>query len=306
MLTYSKQIRMRGIWDSIKMMYHLIVIDNKKEAEYHFTEKHRLNMKFMYENIILPSDIPVPVKISSSAYKVWVLWWQGENGMPPVVKASIASLRKATDKEVVLITQDNINSFVDIPEYIHQKIQKKKISLAALSDYIRVSLLCRYGGLWVDSTILVSERIPDEVYQAELFTIRDKANGNRYVAAGKWNGQFLGTCSCNTRVFYIMKYIFEQYWRKYNVLIDYLFIDYSFEYIYQKDKECRELFNSLPYSNGNMHVLRTMMNEPFNESLFRSLHSDGTFLFKLTYKDKLCERANGEPTFYSYVINKYK
>ena len=47
------------------------------------------------------------------------------------------------------------------------------------------------------------------------------------------------------------------------------------------------MFDSIPYTNKSMHLLRGMLNNPYNASTFQKLVNDDTYLFKLTYKIKL-------------------
>lgn len=184
-------------------------------------------------------------------------------------------------------------------------MKRGQLSLAALSDYIRVSLLYRYGGLWVDSTILCVGKLPEDVFNKELFTIKNKPAGQKFVAGGKWNVQFLGTNQIHSKVFFLMKSIFDQYWEKYSVIIDYLLVDYSFQYIYDTHPDCRAAFDAVPMTNAHMHELLPVMNSAFSADEWQRLQSDDTFLFKLTYKWQYEETCRGKDTFYSYVIKQF-
>ena len=42
-----------------------------------------------------------------------------------------------------------------MPSYILKKLNKKYISLTHFSDLLRLELLLKYGGAWIDSTVLV-------------------------------------------------------------------------------------------------------------------------------------------------------
>lgn len=303
---YAKQIPMRGLIDVICMIYHVYyIVFGRNEGKHHLA-KHRLNMKFLREHIFLDvKNAPVPSSINPNDYIIWVLWWQGEEQMPEIVKATYNSIKEASDKKVVLITKENIVDFVEVPLYISSKVENGKISLAALSDYIRVSLLYKYGGLWVDCTVLCAKKLPSEIFDKKLFSIKNKPSGTKYIAAGKWNVQFLGTNQVHAKVFYLMKSIFEQYWSKYSVIIDYLLVDYSFQYIYESDAECMAAFDSIPMSNSHMHELLPIMNDSFDSKIWDRLLSSGTYLFKLTYKWKYIERKDGMDTFYSYIVKNY-
>ena len=302
-LFYIKQIRMRGFCDSLALVYHVFFLVFFKKVDKHHLVKHRLNLKFLQRHIDLLSQVAPPsMPLDENGYRIWVLWWQGEENIPTIVKATYHSIIKATDKQVVLITKDNVANYIDIPSFIQDKVDAGKMSLAALSDYIRVSLLFKYGGLWIDSTVFCAQKLPEKIYGMKLMTIKNEPDGCKYVAQGKWNVQFLGTNEVHSKVFFLMKSIFEQYWRKYSIIMDYLLVDYSFEYIYENDAECKALFDAVPFTNDHMHDLLPKMNMPFDETSMEEMLRPNTYLFKLTYKMPFVEQVDGKPTFYSYVL----
>lgn len=262
-----------------------------------------MNLKFLKRNLPLPCQLPSPEKISQEDYKIWILWWQGEDNMPELVRTAVATVKRATDKEVVFITEANYKDYIEMPDFIYQKVKKGIITMAALSDYIRVSLLDSHGGLWIDSTVFFAQPIPSEVYGVELFSIRNVTKSCQFVANGKWNVQFLGTNVRHNRVFFQMKTIFEEYWKKYSILVDYLLVDYCFEYIYENDEASKMLFDKIPYTNPNMHKLREMLNDVYDEDAYQSLVNGETYLFKLTYKMKLQKQNRGKETFYGHIVN---
>lgn len=64
-----------------------------------------------------------------------------------IVQANIARLRVVFgEKNVVLITQDNYQQYVELTPIIHNKFLKNTISITHLSDIIRFNLLNDYGG----------------------------------------------------------------------------------------------------------------------------------------------------------------
>ena len=72
---------------------------------------------------------------------IWIMWWQGYSNMPPIVKACFESVKKhiSENVKVILLTKDNYSDYVDIPDYIIDKVEKKIISLSSLfSHYINL------------------------------------------------------------------------------------------------------------------------------------------------------------------------
>jgi mannosyltransferase OCH1-like enzyme len=100
------------------------------------------------ENASLAYD-PEPVR------RIWVMWWQGVNNAPALVKKCVNILKqKSPDYEVTFLDKDNYHEYVQIPMYITDKFNGGGISIANYSDVIRMALLYQYGGYWIDSTVL--------------------------------------------------------------------------------------------------------------------------------------------------------
>ena len=56
------------------------------------------------------------------------------------------------DREIVLITQDNLFNYVQFPDYILKKWEAGVITNTHFSDLLRLELLIKYGGTWSDET----------------------------------------------------------------------------------------------------------------------------------------------------------
>ena len=101
---------------------------------------------------------------------IWICWFQGMESAPELVKRCYASVkRNMPNKEVIVITKENMDQYVDFPEHILGKWKKGLITDTKMSDFLRMELLIRYGGLWMDSTIFLSGPIPDWVYEKDIF-----------------------------------------------------------------------------------------------------------------------------------------
>ena len=68
--------------------------------------------------------------------------------------------------EVHLISDKNIKQYIkNIPEYF------SKLCYAHQADFVRVNVICDYGGIWLDSDTLVLDSLDS------LFDLIDKKNG---------------------------------------------------------------------------------------------------------------------------------
>jgi hypothetical protein len=82
---------------------------------------------------------------------IWILWFQGEKNAPMVVSKCIESWKKYHPNwKVIIIDENTYSDYINISSII--KNNKEFITKTLLSDIVRVNLLNKYGGVWVDST----------------------------------------------------------------------------------------------------------------------------------------------------------
>ena len=163
----------------ISLLYFIPVFQN--EFIYRIVQKkHRFVLDYLAENYseligkYKKLDFP-DIKKSENKHYIWVMWWQGESSAPELVRMCIDSMRKnANGAEVVVIDKNNYYQYADIPSYIIEKHEKGYISFAQLSDIMRIYLISSHGGLWLDSTIYVSQKIPSEIFEKTFIFIASK------------------------------------------------------------------------------------------------------------------------------------
>lgn len=81
---------------------------------------------------------------------IWTFW--NSDTLPPIVEKSIDSWRKhSPDFDIKLITPSNVKEYIpdfDITKYKHAD------SFPRVSDFIRLDILAKYGGIWSDASIV--------------------------------------------------------------------------------------------------------------------------------------------------------
>ena len=89
--------------------------------------------------------------------RIWFCWLQGLEQAPPLVKLCYEALgQKLPDREIVVIDAKNVFDYITLPEEIVEKWKRGIIGPAHFSDLIRLELLVRYGGYWIDATVYLS------------------------------------------------------------------------------------------------------------------------------------------------------
>ena len=236
---------------------------------------------------------------------VWVLWFQGIDNAPPLVKICIDSIRKniPSDKaELRIITMDNMGQYVNIPDWVVKKFGEGKISLSHLSDIISFGLLYRYGGLWIDATYYMTAPFDERIWESDVFyTPRmNHAKWRADITQGKWISNLIKGEAGNILLKFVMN-SWYWYWNLEDNLIDYCLTDYFFAEAYEHLPTVRQQIDRCPYSQGHILNLQPLLNSVYNEKKWNELTSD-TNVFKLSYKMELKEEnLVGEKTFYGFI-----
>ena len=91
---------------------------------------------------------------------IWILWLQGFEDAPDVVKKCLASWKKHNPTwKINLLDETNIKEYIDAEKIIGSHYTK--ISRQALSDIVRINLLAKYGGVWTDATCFCCKPLDD-------------------------------------------------------------------------------------------------------------------------------------------------
>lgn len=232
------------------------------------------------------------------ADKVWVCWLQGMENAPELVQKCYHSLQEHIhDKEIVLLTQDNVQEYVQFPDHIQQKIDTGIISKTHMSDLLRLELLIRYGGTWMDSTVFCSgSDYPDYMLESDLFffqCLRPGFTGNS-ICMSSW----MMTASANNHVLMLAKEMIYDYWKKNNEMFAYAL----FHFFLQLALEAypREWKKVIPFSNSVPHILLLRLFEPYNADVWNSLKRQTCF-HKLSYKREKADFEKAD-TYYNVIL----
>ncbi len=235
---------------------------------------------------------------------VWVCWWTGEESAPPLVRQCIRSIRNSAGTHPVhLITQDNCSSYLDIPGFIIDRVKDGRMCIANFTDYLRVSLICKYGGLWLDSTIFCSAQIPEVYFEAPLFTCKSAWRESRYISHYQWTSFCLGGRKGNV-FFSFFKEAFEEYWAKHDSAIDYLLVDYLIYLGKENIPAVRRSFDDVPINNPHRDDLQAAMNAALPSAEFWNIIKEDTPIYKLSWRETYAETAaDGSDTVYKCFLN---
>lgn len=218
---------------------------------------------------------------------VWWCWLQGEENCPQLQKRCLESLRKnLTDRNIIIITNDNLFDYITLPDYIIEKHNNGFISNTHYSDLIRLQLLIKYGGTWIDSTAFCTG-YNSEYFDKPLFVFKNINNiwyANKFkedqeaIVADNW---FI-TSEINNPILVLVRDMLFDYWKEHDYLVDYFIFHYFFTLIvtYKYKNE----FDNVPlYSHLLPHLLQFVYFDKYDKNCIKKILSQST-IHKLTNK----------------------
>lgn len=249
-----------------------------------------------------------PIGVYKGKIPVWIFWWQGFESRPELVKTCNKSVEKFLPKEqaeIIYVTKENLNEYISVPDEIMKKLEKGKMTIMAFSDIVRYSLLAKYGGMWIDSTVLITEPISHELMNSDFFTLKifDENKYPKEPSRAIWNN-FLWCAKPNNLLFLFARDCLIYYWQKHDKIVDYILPDYVIITAYNNFNSVKERIDSVqPNLHDFMFTLQNL-NEVYSVELLEKIKQNCQF-HKLTYKWNLKKKEGDELTMYGYFCNEF-
>ena len=279
-----------------------------KEKNYILKEKLKYWTCFNYIKRKYLKDIIRIKKIKGTnefSNKVWWCWLQGEENAPEIQKICLDSLRKRlTDREIIIITKNNLFEYISFPKYIIDKYNKGYISNTHFSDLIRLELLINYGGTWIDSSVLCTN-YDKKLFNKKLFVYKNYnniwfANRSKFNQEPMIADNWFITSEIRNPILIAVRDMLLKYWKKHNSTVDYFIFQYFFTLIVEyKYKEEFEEIETIPHIIP--HLLQNSYLDKYDENKFNDILKSSSF-HKIT--NKVENELIKKDSFYYLLINK--
>lgn len=238
---------------------------------------------------------------NNASNKIWICWFQGMENAPLIVKKCYESVKKnLVGKDIVVITDKNMDDYVKFPDYIIEKYNKGIITKTHMTDLLRLELLTKYGGMWLDATVLCTEninKIPKYYFESDLFFYQCLKPGRD--GQSLYMSSWLMSSKTNNKILLITKDLLYKYWEFKNSMIDYFLLHHFLSIVldfYEEDWK-----KIIPKDNATPHVLLLRLFDKYDKNIFDSIIYGSPF-HKLTYKFEK-EKEKIENTNYKKIID---
>ena len=190
---------------------------------------------------------------SPSGSPIWFCWLQGMENAPELVKVCLESLRASIGEDIIVLDAQNYTDYVTLPEYVTRKYRKGIIPPALFSDMLRLELLIRYGGTWIDSTVWASPKVGvkdskcwqawQKIQESELFIYRYFNREGRVEGMSNW---FIHAEAGNALLKDVRDMLYA-YWHDYNCTVEYYIFHLFFSHV---AKRYPEMIRKMPKGNS--------------------------------------------------------
>lgn len=291
--TYDFSLILNMVINRIRKRHYEDFLIEDIPYKFQFLKRHYVNL--------LEECRKNPITHNTNNGPIWVCWWQGEEQMPEITRFCYNNLKNCIPdgRKLILVHKDNYKDFVDIPNYIMEKLHQGIISLIHFSDILRMSLLAKYGGLWIDSTVFVNGKIPETVFNHSYFSGREPYK-RPCVCRCEYTVYLIGAAAGAPWIVYARDFLYE-YWKKSWKLLDYILINYILTLALDSIPELRDNVMKGIINTPHINVFQEKRNEPCDSNIYSQLMRECIF-YKLSNKLDFKEvDTKGNPTYYGML-----
>lgn len=203
--------------------------------------------------------------------------------------------------EFRVLDMENYRQWVELPEWVEEKYARGMIPAALFSDVLRVAVLKRYGGVWMDASVLCTgfdnqqlQKQWTEVENSRFAVFRYYRKGDRYPSGlSNW---FIAATPDNV----VLTSVYDMltaYWRDYDCTIDYymmhLFISCALKAFPEMERGMPKLNSRYSFFLGDA-LSRTYSQEAWQELV------DHVAIHKLNYR-KADEARKNPLSYYNFI-----
>lgn len=231
---------------------------------------------------------PKAAAASNPSPRIWTFWSHGLADAPEIVKRCATSMeRNRGGAELIHVDLENLHQYLQLDGETLRKVAAGKISLTELSNYVRLSLLYAYGGLWLDANIWVNRPIDPDVFSEAFYSIRNPENPiDHNIAEGRW-ATFLLAAPAGSPVMGFARDMYLSYFHREDMLVDYFVFDAILAVGYDSFPWFRALVDAAPETpDFRPFRLHRILEGGSGDALRAALEDSAQPFYKLTHKAK--------------------
>lgn len=257
--------------DDLRRWLETMVSRNRKEIE----ARAVLLQYAVPERLTYHQTQPRPVPASFEG-PVWLYWAQGRDNAPPIVQSCLRSVeRHLPEREIIILDDNAIGRYIKPHPVASERVKAK--SKTHFSDMLRVELLHKYGGTWMDATVFLTDAPRPDMMNSEFFAFTRDADP--YLLSN-----WFMTARPEHPLVSALREMLISYWLENDQLINYFIFHHLFECAVTINADLNAEWQKAPrYSSYHAHEMQHRLMYPFDESTFKAIENLMP-VHKLTYK----------------------
>jgi len=239
-------------------------------------------------------DLPIYIGDNDRENKIWWCRLQGEENAPKLNKSCLKSVKNfIKDKEIIIITNDNLNDYVKFPEYVIQKHNEWIMPNAHFSDLVRLELLIKYWWTRIDSSVFLTW-YEKKFFDSDFFMFNNVDSWDDSIVSSNW---FI-TSNRNNPLLLTTRNLLFKYWKENNYLINYYIFHLFFT---MATKKYSGIWNKVPkFSNKLPHIMQRELKNQYNKERFDELKKISS-IHKLNHK--INRKLLVDNSLFNYIEN---
>jgi len=278
-----------------KIFIEIFVFDKKKRAR--MKARHAKKYLQKYVDAAVKELPALQDKPASNDKIIWQYWHQCKENAPQLIQKCFESVKEyMPEYKQIILSYDNIKNYVELPKRYYDLLEAGKIPLALFSDILRLYLLSKYGGTWVDSTIYLTDKIPDDIMNSNFCVLQKNPETDAF--EDKMSCFFIHS-KCNSKHLEVLRRILDKYWSENDFPIHYFMFEHISTILSNITPELKAEWDSMPYYNAEItgelqkHLFDDYTQEGWND------FKQKTSIHKLSYK-VIREETSGK-SYYDWL-----
>ncbi|WP_248624392.1 capsular polysaccharide synthesis protein [Enterococcus cecorum] len=260
-----------ALLDYIGYSNHSIHDLEVRNKVYRYVEK-----KYHYVVSKFENDMP---DSGTESHDVWICWFQGMENAPSIVKKCYNSILKwMPNMNIHVLDRKNLFEYITLPPFIIEKWEKGIISDTLFSDFVRLSVLIKYGGIWIDSTVYMTGPLPMYIKKSQFFMYQSNEYDN-----SKLGESWFIKANAGNRILQLTLSLMNEYWRRENKMRDYFIMFICMKIA--SNKYANDLAKMPKIPSAVPILMQKYLLEEVDEQLYNELFKISP-IHKLTYKLK--------------------
>lgn len=246
------------------------------------------------------TEHPISKRVPPKELPIWQLWFQGSDQAPPIIKKCFESVEEhSSGRDIIILDENSLLAYIDLPDFILRKKKAGIISNTHFSDIVRICLLEKYGGTWIDATVLLTSSPQDKILNSDFFAfyVPEDHPNYEFHAFSSW---FMHAQPNQPFIKDIKQTLFN-YWKNEARLIDYFCFHFIAYNVIHSNREYLNKWQAQAFlSNKQPHLLQESLDKNFNKDFLDIIKRESS-IHKLTYKYRTFKKGS----FLDHLVNDY-